>query len=686
MLLAVQYYRPPFPRPDAWADDMKRIADAGIEAVQLWITWGWVESEPSVFNFNDYDQITAAARAHGLSVVLSTIAECQPFWMHRLVPDSRMVNHLGLPVMSTTRRENNVGVTPGGCWDNPEVLRRLGDFLTACGEHFRDDPALLAWDVWNETRWAVHADAHVCYCPHTLAKFRRWLDERHGGLDGLNEAWRRRYTCWDDVDPGRTPGRMYTESMEFQRFLTWRAGEHMRFRADRIRAADAAHPVGGHCVGPSTHSPGARHEQALSRGNDWDHVAGLDSYGLSMYPDYFIDDAADFGGRIAAVRSAAGDRDVWMSELEAAPVSTGFSVARPVSGADVRRWILSSVAHGATAAVLWQWYDEFVGPEAMAFGLAGHDGDADDRLAAVSAVAQDLRLISGYRPDPGQVAVLFDESSYYLDWAEYGSAAEIIHGSVSGYIRALEWTGVPYRVLHARHLTQQLLDGIRLVIAPAPFAVAPAAADVLTRWVAAGGTLLAESDLDAWNEEGIYRYPGRRPLAAALGVAGHGHRPTGDARIEVATATRVHQIAAARWIEPVGPVGEPPTGTSCRVPHGDGAVIAVGTLAGLAYHGSRYREFEEFIADVAADADALGSGAVVEASARVLVRGGSAEGGWLIFVTNPSGEPGWATLRLPAPSDNPKTVIGRAQLRVTDQHVRVEVPAGEVAVVRIGTR
>jgi hypothetical protein len=46
MNLGVQYYRPPFPDTKYWKDDFRRIKDAGLDTVQLWVLWGWVEAVP----------------------------------------------------------------------------------------------------------------------------------------------------------------------------------------------------------------------------------------------------------------------------------------------------------------------------------------------------------------------------------------------------------------------------------------------------------------------------------------------------------------------------------------------------------------------------------------------------------------------------------------------------------------
>lgn len=88
MNLGVQYYRAPFPESRFWEDDMRRMRDAGLNTVQLWLLWSWIEAKPGHYVFDDYDRLVELSGSHGLGVVLSTIAEIQPDWIHREVPDS----------------------------------------------------------------------------------------------------------------------------------------------------------------------------------------------------------------------------------------------------------------------------------------------------------------------------------------------------------------------------------------------------------------------------------------------------------------------------------------------------------------------------------------------------------------------------------------------------------------------
>lgn len=609
MILGVQYYRPPFPVKKHWQDDLSRMRDAGLNTVQLWAIWGWIESTPGLYRFDDYDELIYEAGQRGLHTVLSTIAEIHPFWIHREIPDSHMLDHMGHTVISSLRRECNVGLTPGGCTDHPQVRERLRAFLSAIGKYYADEQRLLAWDCWNENRWAVHTDGHVCYCPHTLQAFRHYLTEQYGDLDGLNTAWQRRYCSWEDVMPGKLPGRPYTDMVEFERFLTRRAAQHMAFRYQQLRSQDPRHPILAHCPYPSTMSVGMEYEQALSRGNDWDHVDALDGYGCSHFPLGKHFEEVDFGTRTESVRSAARGKTMWVSELQGGSARYGFSTMESVPADMQQRCIWSGYARGAKAILFWCWRDEVFGCESSGFGLVGNDGLATERLQAMLKTSAILHkhndLLEAYQPDDPKVGVLFEEGNYHLDWAQNGSATQQASSSLVGYLRGLERIQVPYEVVDGHHL--DILKLLNVLILPWPMVIPPTAAQAILAWVEAGGTLLTESELDAFDQRGFYQVPGEeRTFATALGIRSLGRRLMRDeTTLTVALNDKRIELRPSVWLEPLA---SERADVLARMPNGDslllhrkvgkGQVFALGTYAGYAYWKQRYSGFEDFLREI----------------------------------------------------------------------------------------
>lgn len=648
MMLGAQYYRPPFPERQHWRHDMSQIAASGFDTVQLWACWGWVEPSPGLYRFDDYDELVDLASMAGLRVVISTIGEIQPFWVHRELPGCELVDHMGHRVRSSLRRECNVGLTPGACTDFPEVQQRLGSFLTEIGKHYRGQAALKAWDCWNETRWAVQADGYVCYCTATVSAYREWLEGRYGSLDGLNEVWHRRYSSWEDVLPGKRPGVPYTDTLEFERFLTERAARHAAFRAEKLRSADGEHPVLAHCGAPSVYSGGFGFEQAVSRGSDADLAAVLDGYGSSHFPAWQEMSAVELGTRIEAVASAAGTKLAWVSELQGGAACSGFGAWRRVERAEQQRWLWAAYGRGMKGVIIWCWRDEVFGGESSGFGIAGSDGAALERLSGTAATGHLLRaheeLLEGYRPLAPRAGIVFAREGYQLDWAENGKDAEQALGSTTGWLKLFERIQVPYKVVDSAH--PSALEGLSLLVMPWPLIVGESLGTAVEAWVKAGGTLITETELGAFDERGFYMYPGERRLAGAFGLRSRGRRPVGALeRLEMQPGTggtlAGENLPVEGWLETFevdssDVLAAAPDGGAVAVRRsvGKGTLLALGTLAGLGYHESRDRGLENWASRMVVEACGQPPVSVSPDDGEMVQwRIGRSGGSWLFFVT-----------------------------------------------------
>jgi beta-galactosidase len=211
-------------------------------------------------------------------------------------------------------------------------------------------------------------------------------------------------------------------------------------------------------------------------------------------------------------------------------------------------------------------------------------------------------LLDAYRPDDARVAVVFEPIAYQLDWAQHGAQSSQAQPALEGCLAALERLQIPYDVLESRHRAR--LAGYRLILMPWPLFVEPELADALLAWVRAGGTLLAESELDAYDRLGFYRYPDERPFASALDVHSLGRRPLADPTFGYELNGRRGELPAAVWLEPLHVADHDQVLVAAHAVS-NGRVIAVGSFPSIAYARDGGPGFEALIRGVADDAGAL---------------------------------------------------------------------------------
>ncbi len=671
--IGVQYFRPPFPENRYWEEDFRRIRESGFNTVQLWVLWSWVEAKPGVYEFSDYDRLVKLAGENGLGVVLSVIPELQPHWIHRLVPDSHLVTCSGQKVQSGNRGECHFGLTPGGCFDHPDVWSRMAAFIARVVEQYKGAPHLRGWDIWNELRWNVQADELVCYCPHTMNEFRAWLKAKHGDLDGLNRAWARRYASWEDVWPGRAPGRPFTEIIAFQQFITWRCGEHARKRYEIFKRLDGTRPATVHGDSPSFLKGGGRNGTALDRGNDWDYADGLDGVGCSSFPLWGLTDAPDFAARIEVLPAAARGKKVWLSEVQGGQASGGFQSLKPVPARNQQNWLWTGFANGADTVLFWCWRDEVFTTEAGGFGFSGNDGFFPERAEGMrrtaGVLAQHGAAITGFRPEAAEVGVLFSPNSYYLHWACEGTASKA-QMAVQGYGRALLKQHVPFRLVEEQHLDG--LDGLKLLFLPRIAVVDQPLAERLEAFVRGGGTLVCEPATGAFDSRGIFRYPGDRFPARLTGRIEVGRRALDGVSAMVELDGRAFNLPATQWLEPLGAhAGEKDGDRLVVTPVGKGRVVQVACYAADPYIASDLcgapewkaygGDFEQFVLALTQQAGVVPA-VEVQSTGYVYVKAGTVNGQRAVFVIQSTPEP--VRLRFTGAAPRPVTdLISGAKLK-----------------------
>jgi len=90
------------------------------------------------------------------------------------------------------------------CLHDPEYLagqRRVVEEKVSQFKRFSP----LSYYCYEEPSLTHYGDAFdLCFGPHTLAAFRRWLEEEYGSLEALNSQWGTSYTAWDAVIPDDT--------------------------------------------------------------------------------------------------------------------------------------------------------------------------------------------------------------------------------------------------------------------------------------------------------------------------------------------------------------------------------------------------------------------------------------------------------------------------------------------------
>jgi beta-galactosidase GanA len=661
-------------KKELWRKDIGQIKALGFNTVRTWIDWATGEPREHEYHFENLDVILELAEEEGLKVFLQVYMDSAPRWLGVKYPDSYFISSNGAAVIPES--------SPGYCLDHPGIRQADLAFYAALAERVRRSPAFAGWDLWSEPHvinWANPTyipNPEFCFCKNTIGKFRRWLQKKYGDIERLNSAWYRTYGSWSEVEPGRMSTILsYTDYIDWKTFIADKLGDDLHDRYLAVKHVAPQTIVTSHAATVGLFASPNHWE---GQPDDWTMARQVDYYGTSFYPKHssFVDrDVVWRGALLDFTRSfgyADGRPGFYVGELQAGFGTIALNVSPTVTPDDLRVWAWSALARGAKGINFYAWYPMSSGYESGGFGMIQLDGTITERARAAGEVARTVdrnqKLFLDAHPPAAQVAVVYNPMAHFVGGRQraaayggpQGEVAGIERDSLLGVYRALFPRNVPLDYVHINELSAESLRQYKLVILPYPLMLPEAAAPVLTRYVEAGGTLVAEARLGWSNERGnasdripgmgLWELMGCRETAVQTGARGRT-----ELRWTAGDIVKPGEVLPARWyeetLEPLSKsarvVAQFENGSPAAIlsSYGKGRTLMLGSYVSAAYESTPTPAVERFYsgllnwAGVVAPLQATGNGV----EARLL----ETPTGSLVFVFNHNGQPVATTLTLP---------------------------------------
>jgi len=502
------YFRKSNPPAEDWERDYQVAAEDGHTLFRHWVIRNQIEIAPGVFDWEDYERQMDLAAKYGMRVVLAEMVNDVPDWTFRRLDHARGETRRG------ERRWNEMNgssVSPVGglCLDHPDVLASGERFLAEMAKHFRDHPALFAYDIWNECTF--YQAENMCVCPATQERFREWLKEHYqGDLRTLARRWHRNSLVdWEDVRLPRQVG-PYPEVMDAVRFYNDNALRLMKWRREVLKANDPNHLVVAHGNARSFA------DIASCCGDDFRAAEHADIFGYTYYHGTqchpFL--AGDL------IRSASRGKRFWRAEAVGNSMWAYRQLGRPSPESDrmadpqnIRLDCLISMACGATAFQNPRWRPLLDGSLFGAFGWYGMDGSRTDRSAMIADLGAwsrqpEVMPLWQAKPLPGEAAILLLEEAQAQCYGLYNNTDAFslsLQGAYAGFLDA----GIQCDIVR--------LDDIErydLLYLPYPVAMSAPVIERLKCWVEKGGSLVSEGCPGYFDE-----YAHAFPVQPARGLA-----------------------------------------------------------------------------------------------------------------------------------------------------------------------
>jgi beta-galactosidase len=477
MRLGVCYYPEHWPE-EMWAEDARRMADAGLTRVRIGeFAWSRMEPDPGRYQWGWLDRAIESLHEAGLGIILGTPTATPPKWVVDQMPDMVAIDADGKPRSFGSRRHY--------CFSHMGYRAESARITRAMAERYGHHPGVVAWQTDNE--YGCH-DTILSYSEAAKAGFRKWLAARYSSIAELNAAWGNvfwsmEYRSFDEVD---LPNLTVTEAnpahlLAFRRFASDEVVAFNRIQVDILRAHSPGRDIVHNYMGFFTEFD---HHTV---GDDLDAV-GWDSYPLGFLESFRFSEAektiyarqghpdiAAFHHDLYRGCNAAGRW--WVLEQQPGPVNWGRYNPAPLAGM-VRLWSHEAMAHGAELVSYFRWRQAPFAQEQLHAGLLRPDSDPAPALAEAAQTAGEIALIGPLGPPPKKVALIF---AYDADWVTkiqpQGAGFSALWAAFDCY-SALRQMGLDIDILPPN----AALDGYALCVIPCLPIVPKALLDSLLRF------------------------------------------------------------------------------------------------------------------------------------------------------------------------------------------------------------
>jgi beta-galactosidase len=471
LLYGVAYYDEymPYERLD---QDVRMMKDAGINVVRIAeSTWSTLEPQDGVFDFTHVDRVLDAMHRASISVIVGTPTYAVPAWLVRKYPDVLAI---------TPRGPNRYGTRQNMDITNPQFRVHAERVIRKLLEHVKDHPAIIGYQVDNETKHYQTAG------PAVQALFVQYLKQTFPSLDAVNRAfgldyWSNRIDSWDDFPStvGSINASLNSEFARFQRqqvtdYLAWQAaivGEYRRPGQFITQNFDLEWRGHSHGIQPDVdHFAAAR---ALD-------VAGVDIYHPTQ--DALTGAEISLGGDLA--RSLKAGQNYLVLETQA----QGFPQWVPYPG-QLRLQAFSHLASGANLLAYWHWHSIHNSAETYWKGLLSHDFRPNPTYDEARTIGRDFAALGPQLVDlrkANRVAILFSNealtafNAFSFGWGARENYNDVLRPAYDALYRMN--VGVDFVDPSSTDLGKY-----KLLIVPALYAAPDALLERLNRFVEDGG-------------------------------------------------------------------------------------------------------------------------------------------------------------------------------------------------------
>ena len=463
------------------------MRDCGMDTVVIWPAAFWWEEKKEGYPFNTGKMILRKAEKYGIKVIMELAGQLSVF---EYIPDFMMKKEFH-PTQKDGSREFGYNSFGYLSYFNPEVNELICKHFEKTANAYKDFPALIAYDVFNETMFNS-------YDKYTIEEFRGWLKEKYGSIEHLNEVWERTYSDWSQIEYEEWKWMSVAPEVDFGAFRKASIGRFLKKWCAAIKKIDTVHPL----IADNIHSmvsPGCSYERPQ---DDLILKDVVDEIGMSFYPKQ-IRGTMENALRHEVFDSfyTASKRDgFYISEMQT-HIQALYNPTTCVRPYELKRWCLEAYSAGAKGLIYWMWRPFNKGLQTMGRGLVDYKDRPTERYHLAKELSYTFERYGSLTPIKSKIGILFDPvcDDFTRCFARsYGLEEALYNSSIFGAYKAAFDLGVKADII-----TLEEVGNYEAVVLTNNLVIDDKRADIFKNYVKNGGKLIIDGRFGVINDESL---------------------------------------------------------------------------------------------------------------------------------------------------------------------------------------
>ncbi|MCD8095282.1 MAG: beta-galactosidase [Ruminococcus sp.] len=364
-----------------WERDALLMGQTGIGVVRIGeFAWCRLEPDEGRFELDWLERAVNAFAKHGIKTILCTPTNCPPLWVYQKYPETLQTERSGFKTAT--------GIRGHRCYNSSKLRKLSLCIIEKLVTRFKDNENVIAWQIDNEL------DAAECCCESCTEKLRRFLKDKYGSLEKINQAygnvvWSGEYSSWEQISP---PLGSYNEGwynpgllLDWKRFCRQNVSDFVNFQIKVIKK---------------------RSPDAQITTNTWlcenapdyyDMFSHLDFVSFDNYPPSAIPDDENtvysHAFHLDLMRSFKDGRSFCIMEQLSGVTGCWAPMGRIPEKGMLSGYSMQAVAHGADMVLHFRWRSAIKGAEMFWHGILDHSNEKNERLDEISKLCREFDKI-----------------------------------------------------------------------------------------------------------------------------------------------------------------------------------------------------------------------------------------------------------------------------------------------------